>query len=82
MRPPWLFLLACVIMLLNGCLPIQERKCIQGSIIIPTQYGMMKAGEVEVCGQDLEVSGLYGPSFEEYIDRLKEDLEELERGKK
>ncbi len=54
---------------------LQVKNCMKGRIVAlaQTQGGMIDVGEVEICGTDMEVSPVYGPSMETHIEQLRKE---------
>ncbi len=48
-----------------------DRTCITGKMLLRHEGNFVDMGDMEFCGTDLSVSGLYGPSLEYHILVLK-----------
>lgn len=48
-----------------------HRTCITGKMLLQHEGNFVDMGEMEFCGEQLSVSGLYGPSLEYHILVLK-----------
>ncbi len=48
-----------------------DRTCITGKMLLHREGNFVDLGEIEFCGEQLSVSGLYGPSLEYHILVLK-----------
>jgi len=55
----------------------QPRTCLTGKMLLHREGNLIDLGEMEFCGKDLSVSGLYGPSLEAHIFLLKRQNREL-----
>ena len=56
---------------LTGVYPKSNRTCLTGKMLLQREGNFVDLGEMEFCGKDLSVSGLYGPSLEHHISLLK-----------
>lgn len=56
-----------------------EASCLQGVLMVhhPAGAGVVTIGEVEICGVELRISSVYGPSMEAYIEELEAKLESM-----
>ncbi len=59
------------------------RTCLTGKMVLERKGTFIDLGEMEFCGNDLSVSGVYGPSMEHHFfilkrknAKLKEQLEQ------
>ena len=58
-------------MYLTGQYITPDRTCITGKMLLRHEGSFVDMGDMEFCGTDLSVSGLYGPSLEYHILILK-----------
>lgn len=56
---------------LTGYYITPDRTCITGKMLLQYEGNFVDLGEMEFCGEQLSVSGLYGPSLEYRILILK-----------
>lgn len=49
----------------------QNRVCMSGKLLLPKDGSYVDLGEIEFCGDNLSVSGLYGPSIEQHLFFLR-----------
>jgi len=56
---------------LTGYYITPDRTCITGRMLLQLEGDFVDMGEIEFCGEQLSVSGLYGPSLEYHILVLK-----------
>ena len=54
-----------------------DRTCIRGKMLLHREGNFVDLGDMEFCGTDLSVSGLYGPSLEHHIFLLKRQNADL-----
>ena len=52
---------------LTGQYITPDRTCITGKMLLHREGNYVDLGEMEFCGKQLSVSGLYGPSLEYHI---------------
>jgi hypothetical protein len=52
-----------------------EIRCMKGKLVVPAPRdgGIIDAGEIEICGTDLDVSAVYGPNMATHIEQLREE---------
>ena len=55
----------------------QPRTCLTGKMLLEREGTYIDLGEMEFCGNDLSVSGVYGPSMEYHFFILKRKNAEL-----
>ena len=53
------------------------RTCLTGKMVLEREGTFIDLGEMEFCGSDLSVSGVYGPSMEYHLFILKRKNVEL-----
>ena len=62
---------------LTGQYITPDRTCITGKMLLEREGTYIDLGEMEFCGNDLSVSGVYGPSMEYHFFILKRKNAEL-----